>query len=191
MGILKVAGSDLSVDMVNNSLDSVENFIHEELAWQAKIMMAGGTPNKDFSEVETDFFVLDATHISEAFDENELPRDINIVSEGFLGKIMKKHEMTQDMVFSERRAITRLYDQFFAELKKAKFYGNIVMSFPFWRVHNVYIFMDEISEIITKNGFTIESLLPREFDLNTKNGSLLYRRENQNVGREIIKIVKK
>ena len=65
------------------------------------------------------------------------------------------------------------------------------MSFPFWKVQNVYIYMDEISEIISKNGFQIESLLPRELNLNTKNGSLLYRRESQNVGREIVKIIKK
>ena len=51
-----------------------------------------------------------------------------------------------------------------------------------------------IGAILTRfeqNGFKIESLLPRELELNTKNGSLLYRRESQNVGREIIKIVKK
>ena len=65
------------------------------------------------------------------------------------------------------------------------------MSFPFWKVQNVYIFVENISEIVEQNGFKIESLLPRELELNTKNGSLLYRRESQNVGREIIKIVKK
>ena len=65
------------------------------------------------------------------------------------------------------------------------------MSFPFWKVQNVYVFLENISEIVEQNGFKIESLLPRELELNTKNGSLLYRRESQNVGREIIKIVKK
>lgn len=40
MGILKIVGSDINTEMVNNSLDSVENFIHEEIAWQTKILMA-------------------------------------------------------------------------------------------------------------------------------------------------------
>lgn len=191
MGILKIAGSDINAEMVNNSLDSVENFIHEEIAWQTKILMAWGTPNKDFSEVETDFFVLDATKISEAFGENEIPKNINIISEGYLGKIIKKDEINQDMVFAERRNIVRLYEKFFEELKKSDYKGQIVMSLPFWKVRDVYIYIENIVEILDKNGFKIENLLPRELNLNTKNGSLLYRRESQNVGREIIKIVKK
>lgn len=191
MGILKIVGSDINAEMVNNSLDSVENFIHEEMAWQTKILMAGGTPNKDFSEVETDFFVLDATKISKAFGENEIPKNINIISEGYLGKIMKKDEINQDMVFAERRNIVRLYEKFFEELKKSDYKGQIVMSLPFWKVRDVYIYIENIVEILDKNGFKTENLLPRELNLNTKNGSLLYRRENQNVGREIIKIVRK
>lgn len=190
-GIYSIFGSDISPEMTTNTEEALEKFIQEEMVWQERIRAAGGVPAKDFSNISSRVFTLDATKVSRAWSEFSLPKNVNIISEGYLGKIMHKEEITQDAVFSERRAITRMYDAFFAELKNAKFSGQIVMSFPFWKVQNVYIYMDEISEIISKNGFQIESLLPRELNLNTKNGSLLYRRESQNVGREIVKIIKK
>lgn len=104
---------------------------------------------------------------------------------------MRKHEITQDTVFAERRGLYRLYEDFFASLSRVNFSGEIVMSFPFWRVHDIYIFLEKIPEILDTNNFQIISLLPREMNLNTKNGTLLYRRNDQNVGREIIKISKK
>lgn len=191
MGFLQIFGSDISDDMVTNSRASLADFIETEKTWQERIKAAGGTPAKDFSKIFAKIFTLDATKISKAFSDEKIPKNSLIISEGFLGRIMKKHEMTQDGVFSERRTISRLYNDFFAELKKANFEGNIVMSFPFWKVQNLYIYLDDIAEIITKNGFKISNLLPREFDMNTKNGSLLYRRESQNVGREIICITRK
>ena len=190
-GITTVFGSDISPEMVTNSEESLNNFIAEEKKWQERIKAAGGTPQKDFSNLVARIFPLDATIIEKAFVDEKIPKNINIISEGYLGRIMRKEEMTQDIVFSERRAISRLYEKFFQSLARAKFSGEIVMSFPFWKVQNVYVFLENISEIVEQNGFKIESLLPRELELNTKNGSLLYRRESQNVGREIIKIVKK
>lgn len=190
-GITTVFGSDISREMVTNSEESLTNFIAEEKIWQERIRTAGGTPQKDFSNLVVKVFLLDATIIEKAFIDEKNPKNINIISEGYLGRIMRKEEMTQDIVFSERRAISRLYEKFFQSLARAKFSGEIVMSFPFWKVQNVYVFLENISEIVEQNGFKIESLLPRELELNTKNGSLLYRRESQNVGREIIKIVKK
>lgn len=190
-GITTVFGSDISREMVTNSEESLNNFIAEEKKWQERIKAAGGTPQKDFSNLVARIFPLDATIIEKAFVDEKIPKNINIISEGYLGRIMRKEEMTQDIVFSERRTISRLYEKFFQSLARAKFSGEIVMSFPFWKVQNVYIFVENISEIVEQNGFKIESLLPRELELNTKNGSLLYRRESQNVGREIIKIVKK
>lgn len=188
-GIYTIVGSDISEDMMNNTLESVDDFIATESVWQEKIRSAGGSPNKDFREVSYDFFVLDATKIQKAFQEYEIPKNINIITEGYLGKIMRKDEVSQDAVFSERRYLTRLYDAFFAGLNSAQFSGEIVMSFPFWKVHNVYIYLEDIGEILQRHGFMIESLLPREPGLNTKNGSLLYRRDSQNVGREIMKII--
>lgn len=190
-GITTVFGSDISREMVANSEESLHNFVAEEKRWQERIRVAGGVPQKDFSNLVARIFPLDATIIEKAFVDEKIPKNINIISEGYLGRIMRKEEMTQDIVFSERRAISRLYEKFFQSLARAKFSGEIVMSFPFWKVQNVYVFLENISEIVEQNGFKIESLLPRELELNTKNGSLLYRRESQNVGREIIKIVKK
>lgn len=190
-GITTVFGSDISREMVTNSEESLHNFVAEEKRWQERIRAAGGVPQKDFSNLVAKVFPLDATIIERTFIDEKIPKNINIISEGYLGRIMRKEEMTQDIVFSERRAISRLYEKFFQSLARAKFSGEIVMSFPFWKVQNVYVFLENISEIVEQNGFKIESLLPRELELNTKNGSLLYRRESQNVGREIIKIVKK
>lgn len=155
--------------MVVNSRESFENFIQTEQQWQEKIRSLGGTPSKDFRHLKYDFFVLDANKISEAFSLNAISKNVNIISEGYLGKMLRKDEITQDIVFSERRAIIRLYENFFQELKKADFRGEMVMSFPFWKVRNVFVFIENIAEIITKNGFKIESLLPREMNLNTKN----------------------
>jgi hypothetical protein len=44
--------------------------------------------------------------------------------------------------------------------------------------------------VIEKNGFMTDSLLPGDMGLNTRKWSLLYRRESQTVGREIVKIVR-
>jgi hypothetical protein len=65
------------------------------------------------------------------------------------------------------------------------------MTFPFWNLNGTYSYFIEIYDIIEKHGFEVVSLLPWEMKLNTTKGSLLYRRENQTVGREIIKIVPK
>lgn len=190
-GIYTVYGSDISEEMVANTRESFSDFVKTETEWQNKIRSLGGVPNKDFSQIYSDIFTLDATKISEAFTLKNISPTINIVTEGYLGKMLRKDEITQDIVFSERRKIVRMYESFFAELKKANFRGEMVMSFPFWKVRNVFVFIENIVEIIEKNGFTVKNLLPRELNLNTKNGSLLYRRDSQHVGREIIKIVKK
>jgi len=65
------------------------------------------------------------------------------------------------------------------------------MSFPFWNIHGVYSYCIEIYDVLEKCGFQTVDLIPEPLRLNTRKGSLLYRRENQTVGREIIKIVRK
>jgi hypothetical protein len=104
---------------------------------------------------------------------------------------MRPHEITLDRVKEERRKLGRMYDDFFAGLSRANFCNTVVMTFPFWNMNGTYSYFSEIYDIIEKNGFIIESLLPGDMGLSTRQGTLLYRRESQTVGREIIRIVRK
>lgn len=190
-GITKLIGSDISSDMVKATQRSIEEFIKEELIWQERIRAAGGMPAKDFRNISTEIFELDATKIFRHFEGKKLDNTV-IVSEGYLGEIMEKQSITMDRVKSERMKLMRMYDSFFHGLKNLKFDGNIVMSFPFWDIHGKFSYFTEIYEVIEDAGFAIIPLLPNELStLLTKKWSLLYRRPGQNVWREIIHIKKK
>ncbi|NRH20950.1 hypothetical protein HOO68_02820 [Candidatus Gracilibacteria bacterium] len=193
MGISRVYGSDLSPEMTRSSISSLEEYIAEEKVWQERILKVGGTPNKDFSKFQSNIIQLDARDVVTAKTKLAIPgipfSDLIIVSEGYLGEIMRPHEITLDKAKEERRKLERMYSEFFAGLSKAKFCKSIVMTFPFWNLNGTYSYFIEIYDIIEKNGFEVVSLLPWEMKLNTMKGSLLYRRENQTVGREIIKII--
>ena len=191
MGILGLYGSDISHDMVKASEKSLEEFIKTEKVWQDRIKAVWGTPNKDFSSLKSGIFQLDATQIAKAFSEHKVPLDIMIVSEGYLGEVMSARDIVLEKVQNERRKLALLYSKFFEWLKNANFSNNIVMTFPFWNIGWSYSYFTEIYDILEKNGFVCISLLPGEMGLNTRKGSLLYRRENQTVGREIIKIQKR
>ncbi|MBC7498380.1 hypothetical protein H7170_01930 [Candidatus Gracilibacteria bacterium] len=195
MGITRVYGSDLSPEMVRSTEMSLAEYIAEERVWQERITRVGGTPNKNFSDFQSRVLQIDARDISTAKNKLEIPgtpfTNIAIVSEGYLGEIMRPHEITLDRAKEERRKLGRMYDEFFAGLSRAKFCNSIVMTFPFWNLNGTYSYFIEIYDIIDKHGFEVVSLLPWEMKLNTMKGSLLYRRENQTVGREIIKIVAK
>ena len=195
MGISRVYGSDLSHEMVRSTESSLAEYIAEELVWQERISKVGGTPNKNFSDFQSRVLQIDARDVATARKQLEIPgipfANITIVSEGYLGEIMRPYEITLDKAKEERRKLARMYDEFFAGLERAKFCNNIVMTFPFWNLNGTYSYFIEIYDIIDKHGFEVVSLLPWEMKLNTMKGSLLYRRENQTVGREIIKIVPK
>lgn len=63
MGITRVYGSDISREMVQSSKKSLEEFVTNEKIWQERIKTAGGIPNKDFSDFQSDVFELDARDI--------------------------------------------------------------------------------------------------------------------------------
>ena len=206
MGITRIYGSDLSSEMVRVSRESLEAFIQEELIWQGRIRAVWGTPAKDFSDFQSEIFELDARKIeawlqrisqhSQALilQDSQIPTrqpTLHIVSEGYLGEMMNPRDISLDRVQSERRKLAAMYSDFFAGLAHADFRGSIVMSFPFWNIHGVYSYFTEIYDVIEKRGFEVISLLPESMHLNTRKWSLLYRRENQTVGREIVKIEKK
>lgn len=195
MGITEVYGSDISADMVRATTDSLDEFIKTEKMWQERIRAVWGTPNKDFSDFQSAIIQLDARKVKDApeklgtIDFHRL--NLAIVSEGFLGEIMSPRDIGLEKVQAERKKLASMYSDFFRWLADANFRGSIVMSFPFWNIHGTYSYFGEIYEVIEKNGFEVVSLLPWEMKLNTAKWSLLYRRENQTVGREIVKIVKK
>lgn len=190
MNINHLYGSDISADMVQSSKDSLQQFIESERVWQDRIRASGGTPHKDFSSLEYHIFRLDASHINQAFDQHEIPTNVTIVSEWFLGAIMSASSISLQKIQSEKRKLTQLYHDFFVGLEKSGFCGTIVMSFPFWNIDNKYVYFDEIYNIIDQSNFCVVPLLPPNMQLNTKSWSLLYRRESQTVGREIIKITR-
>ncbi len=194
MGITHIFGSDISRDMVDASSKSLDEFIKTEIIWQERIKAVGGTPNKDFSKMQKKVIELNAERIADAekrmWTTDFTLRNTMIVSEWYLGEIMSPRDISLEKVQSERKKLASLYNNFFAGLSHADFRSTIVMSFPFWNIHGTYSYFTEIYDIIEKHGFMVDSLLPGEMGLNTRKWSLLYRRENQTVGREIIRIMK-
>ena len=187
MGYKKLSGSDISPRMVDATKSSLENFIREETVWQDRIRKVGGTPAKDFRDLDISVFEQDAEHIENITHPESLDHT-NIVSEGYLGDIMSSRDISLDRIKGERKKLSKIYEGYFLGLKKKKFRGNIVMSFPFWSINEEFTYFSEIYEIIEKSGFMITPLLPSHMKLNTMKWSLLYRRSSQTVGREILKI---
>lgn len=188
MGITKLIGSDMSRDMVRTTNLNIEAFVAEEKVWQDRILAVGWKPNKDFSNMEYDIFELDATKIFRHFEGKKIENTV-IVSEWYLGAIMQKDSITMDRVKAERMNLMRMYDAFFRGLKNLGFKWNIVMTFPFWDIRGTCSYFTEIYEVLEDAGYEVVPLLPRTTaDLLTRKWSLLYRRESQNVGREVIKI---
>lgn len=118
MGILEIAGSDLSPDMVRASRESMEGFIKTELMWQERIRTAGGIPSKDFGALTYDIFQLDAQEVDQAFIKHKIQKDATLISEGYLGEVMGSHDISLDRVKSERRKLAELYTRFFRGLKQ-------------------------------------------------------------------------
>ncbi|GAB0174209.1 MAG: TRM11 family methyltransferase [Candidatus Altimarinota bacterium] len=187
MGKHILYGSDISPRMVHSSKKSLADFIEEEKIWQERIIKAGGVPTKDFRNLQTSIFEQDAARINLVKDSSWVSQAV-IASEGYLGEIMSSKDINLERVRLERKKLSELYDGFFSGLKKLKFSGNIVMSFPFWNIEDRFVYFSEIYEILEKYGFRTIPLLPSHMKLNTMKGSLLYRRSLQTVGREIIKI---
>jgi hypothetical protein len=63
MGITRVYGSDLSPEMARSTEESLAEYIAEERVWQERILKVGGTPNKDFSQFESQVWQMDARDV--------------------------------------------------------------------------------------------------------------------------------
>ncbi|NDK08355.1 hypothetical protein EOM39_03865 [Candidatus Gracilibacteria bacterium] len=167
----EVYGSDISEDMIKSTKKNID-FIKDEF-------------NTDLKTSEV--IKLDAKDIANSPILNNNKID-SIVTEGYLGEIFGKHSIDIDKVKNQRLILANIYTSFFSGLKKVGFTGNIVISFPFWEIKGKYNYFEEIYDILNKYCQT-QNLLPNGTSFTpSKSGSLLYKRPNQTVGREIFKL---
>ena len=167
----KVFWSDLNEKMVSTSLANINEL-------------------KDKSEInlsEVKIIKLNAKFI----EESEVLKswDVgSIVTEWYLWEIMTKANISFERIKKQRESLSKIYEAFFAWLKRINYSWTIVISFPFWEIKWKYFYFDEIYEILSKY-CNIEELLPEDINLKTtKSWSLLYKRPSQLVWREIFKL---
>ena len=139
---------------------------------------------KDFN-FQKDIFLQNAKYISEV----EILSNIDlIVSEWYLWEVMTKNNISIERIQKQKDKLLDLYEWFFSWLSRKWFKWNIVISFPFWENKWKYFYFEEIYDKINKYSY-IQKLLPDYIDIKeTKSGSLLYKRPNQLVGREIFSL---
>ncbi|MDD3302809.1 MAG: hypothetical protein PHN31_04575 [Candidatus Gracilibacteria bacterium] len=169
-GEKEIYGSDLNNEMIIASKKNIE-FIKNNFNNNLK---------------KSEIIQLDAKKIAtSSIFKNQIK---SIITEGYLGEIFGKTNIDLDKVKKQRNLLSEIYENFFAGLKKVNFSGHIVISFPFREIKGKYNYFEEIYEIINKYCH-IENLLPKNIELKpTKSGSLLYKRPDQTVGREIFKL---
>lgn len=159
----KIFGSDLSERMVETSRSNLEKL------------------KKSFDFTNHIIF-QNAKYIHEI---NFLCEVDAIVTEWYLWEIMTKNNISLERIEKQRKKLSELYEWFFSGLKRLNFQGNIIICFPFWDMQWKFLYFEEIYDIITKY-CTVEKLLPENIEFwVTKSGSLLYKRDEQLVGREI------
>lgn len=129
--------------------------------------------------------VLDARWISSS---PFLKKADAIVTEWYLGQIFTKKTVSKTAIAEEKKLLLDIYIKFFEGLKRANYTGTIVICFPFWEVMGIYNYFDEVYEVIKKYTKNLPILPPHDEFKHTKSGSLLYKRPDQVVGREIFKL---
>ncbi len=170
MGFWEVFWSDINENMLKTASLNLEDFCE-----------------KNALEANYSIIKLNAKFIDEApFFASKL--DL-IVSEWYLWEVMTKKNISKERIQKQKESLKKLYSLFFKNIRKTNFSGNIIICFPFWELNWKYIYFNEILEIYKENNIKIEKIFQnKDFDLTTKSGSLLYKRKNQLVGREIFKL---
>ncbi len=164
-----IFGSDISPENVNKTRENIE-FTQKHFKTYLN---------------QVEIFVFDARNISHSL---AIHKCNTIVTEGYLWPILHKTSISEVKIWEIKKELETLYKDFFAWLKKSNFTWNIVISFPFWEIQWKYFYFNEIYSIINKY-CRILPLLPHDCNVHcTKYGSLLYKRNNQVVGREIFKL---
>ena len=159
----EVYWSDLSEKMVKNTINNI----------------------KKFSWINSKIEKLNAKFIEES---EFLKKADVIVTEWYLWEIMTQSNISHERIEKQKESLIKIYEPFFAWLKKANFKWNIVISFPFWELKWKIFYFTNIYDII-KMYCNIQKIFPTDFSLSeTRLWSLLYKREKQLVGREIFKL---
>lgn len=165
----KVYWSDIRQDLVEISEKNLEQFIRFEN-----------------SNIGYDFFIMDAINIWKTTKKLDW---FNIVTEWYLGDIMTKWHVTIEKIDIQCKKLASLYEWFFSWLKKVGFSWNIVICFPFWEFKWKFYYFTEVYKILEKYWFKVQRLLPDNIEFkSTKSWSILYKREDQQVWREIFKL---
>lgn len=166
----EVYGSDFNPDMIEATKNNISSY----------------------TNIKSDIFLFDARDMEE---NGVFSNNIDaIVTEWFLWEIMTQKNINTSRVNIQRNNLSKMYEKFFFWLKKKNFKWNIVITFPFWEISTKYHYFLEIYEIVNKY-CDILPLFPVSFLENhwkefhsTKSGSLLYKRKNQLVWRELFKL---
>lgn len=152
-------GSDIKGRLIDSTLKNLD--------WLRKQF---GTAAVD----ENNFFQHDAT---QPFGSRELPEDLVVVSEGYLGPPLDKapDENRQQEIF---QLLDGINSSFFAEISKVMSPGKrLVMTLPYFRIRNEQVLYPE--EMVQKyEGFGFQMINTRK--------ELLYERKQQVVGREVL-----
>ncbi len=170
----EIYGSDINSNMVKITLKNID-FIK----WEFENKL------KKYEVIE-----MDASDIknSSILKNNKIDA---IVSEWYLWQIFWKNSINLWKIENERKKLLQIWEWFFSWLKSINFSWNIVICFPFWEVSWLYYYFEEIYIILEKY-CEIQKLLSnklKDFNVSeTKSWSLLYKRDNQTVWREIFKL---
>jgi len=131
------------------------------------------------------FEVLDARGISSS---PFLKKSDAIVTEWYLGQVFQKYSVTEKKIEEQQKDLLDIYEKFFNGLVRANYTWVIVISFPFWEIHGKYHYFTAIYNVIAKYCKNLPLLPKLENIKHTKSWSLLYKRPDQIVWREIFKL---
>ena len=165
----EVYGSDISEENIEKTKKNI-NFARREFDNNIKTAMTN---------------VLDAKWISSS---PFLKKSDVIVTEWYLWEVFHKHSINEAKIQIEKEKLLDIYTKFFLWLQKSNFRGVVVICFPFWEVRWKYIYFDEIYDLVKKYAKNLPMLPKHDEYKHTRSGSLLYKRPDQVVWREIFKL---
>lgn len=89
----------------------------------------------------------------------------------------------------ERTVVRELYEGFLTNLKRGGFAGTIIICVPLWHFNSERIEVG-VDVLARRNGWKISPLLSKNFAHDDiPRNTLIYRREGQIVGREIVRLI--
>ena len=169
MNNLEVYGSDISAENIDKTKKNI-TFARREF---------------DNSLKTSETFVLDAKWISSS---PFLKKSDAIVTEWYLGQVFTKKTVSKSAVAEEKKLLLEIYTNFFEGLKRANYKWTIIICFPFWEIMWIYNYFDEVYDVIKKHAKNLPLLPPHDEFKHTRSWSLLYKRPDQVVWREIFKL---